>query len=200
MQPTSTGEAQELERVRRLCDPAHVAPRTLTFAPRPEAVLGGAWANWLTSVFAPLILATVPAIMAATHQEHAHDVVKLDRALAAALPTDASLRSRAAGQAAAEYFDGLRGSRCAARLVEEAAAGGGCHASAFALRAALYHVSPRAALLALAWQEWRGGLNNSGARPSEASTELALEQAAALIDAHLRQLTPARSNFAVLAS
>lgn len=199
MQPNPPDDAGELERVRRLCDPAHMAPPALTFAPRPGAFVRGAWTNWLSSVFAPLLIATVPAIMAAAQQEHARDVVALDRALALALPADASLRSREAGRLAAAYFDGLRGSRCAARLAAQSGIGGGCHASAFALRAALYHVSPRAALLALAWQEWQGGLNNSGARPSDVSTELALEQAAILIDAHLRR-PGSSTTFAVIAS
>lgn len=193
-----SADVEELERVRRLCDPAHTAPPTLTFAPRPGAFLRGAWNLWLGSVFAPLLLATVPAIMEATQLEHARDVVALDRALAEALPAEAAARSREAGKLAAEYFGGLRGSRCAARLAELTQVGGACHASAFALRAALYHVSPRAALLALAWQEWQGGLNNSGAAPSDASTELALAQAALLIDAHLRR-TISSTPFAVTA-
>lgn len=199
MRAYTAEEVEELARVRRLCDPAHSAPPTLTFAPRPGAFLRGAWSLWLSSVFAPLLLATVPAIMEATQLEHARDVVALDRALAAALPREAATRSRDAGRVAAEHFAGLRGSRCAARLAELTAEGGACHASAFALRAALYHVSPRAALLALAWQEWQGGLNNSGVQPSDDSTELALAQAAALIDAHLRQAS-ARTPFAVIAS
>ncbi len=181
----------ELERVLTLCDPSGVRGTVLTFAPAAGAHFAGAWNGWLTRTFTTYLLEAITTTMNATASDHSREVFESDASLSAALSEGERSRLSVTGKRALDHFGGLRGSRPAMRLAAEALAGKvtGLFPIVFAVRAALYHVAPTAALLAYAVLEWRGGLHHAGSAASDESTATALTAAARLIGSNMRAET-----------
>ncbi len=179
---------EEIGRAWLRCDPGALAHPALTFAPVPTAHAPGVWTRWLSQIFDGILVGPMLAAMEATHSEHAREVVASDAAIARALPASAVARTCRAGSELLMHFSGLRGSRTVSRLAGLALEGKtpGTHAIAFAVRGALYHVSPRLILLAYARAEWLGGMRFAELRESPFSAIAALDEAALVIDHRVR--------------
>lgn len=158
--------AREGMRILRLCHPCRVPDAAPTFRWR-DGTVERAWARWMGRLFEPVL---GPALVAALHHAragHLRDIGRIDARLDAELPVPEADCSRAQGRRLLLGMLPPAGVRSLARYRQHAAEGGvpGHLVTVFALRAAAFHVSTRAAVAAYLQGEWQGGTGDDGLPP-----------------------------------
>jgi hypothetical protein len=158
--------AQEGRRVLHLCHPCRVPDSAPTFRWTSGAA-NDAWAGWMAGLFEPVLGPALVAALQHARAGHLRDIARIDADLDAVLPADEATRSRAHGRRLLLGMIPPAGVRSLWRYRQKAFDDRvpGHLAPVFALRAAAFHVSTRAAVAAYIQCEWQGGTGEDGLPP-----------------------------------